>query len=53
MVYRAVCRSCGASSEGKAVMPAIGVVGDVREVMASCVCGGEAAGTGCVVDVLG
>jgi hypothetical protein len=53
LVYRAVCGSCGAFSEGEAVMPSNGAVGDVRDVFASCVCGGEAAGTGRVVEVLG
>ena len=52
LAYRASCPGCGAVWDAEAVLPSNGAVGDARPVFCSCECGGEAAGTGRIVELL-
>jgi hypothetical protein len=50
--FQAVCADCGSPVRDRVVIPSSGRVGDTREVGASCACGGEAAGSGVIVEIL-
>jgi hypothetical protein len=52
LAYRASCQACAAVWEAEVLIPSNGVVGDERPVFCSCACGGEAAGTGRIVELL-
>lgn len=52
VAFEVTCAACGRVSSGDVVMPTNGVVGDRREVFASCSCGTEAAGSGRIVELL-
>ncbi len=50
--FDAVCAECGEHVRDRVVVPSSGQPGDMREVGASCRCGGDAVGTGVVVELL-
>lgn len=52
LAYSATCPVCASVWQDEVVIPSNGVVGDAREVLCSCACGGDAVGVGRIVELL-